>query len=184
MLYQLTPQESLHLYTWQSKAIDLFEMFEPDQMSEEERAAVWLLMGYCIKRSKAFHKECATEFPAPSTSAGEGEGMKTFETVTQEAERLIRGERRDSYGGMQSGMTAVAELWNGYLKNRPNGYDGIAERDVCAMMVLLKIARLPFAMKRDTWTDICGYAGIGAVMDGFDDEHTPTPPEGGENAAH
>lgn len=102
--------------------------------------------------------------------------MAEKESVLQEAERLIHGERREAYGGMKLSFVMWAELWDAYLRNRPGGYgEGVKPRDVAALMILLKIGRVAYSDKRDNWTDTAGYAGIGAVLDGHDDEY----PEGG-----
>lgn len=90
-------------------------------------------------------------------------------TILEEAQILVAGERRDDYGGIEAGMTATCDLWNAYLRNRPQGFEGISQRDVAILMILMKVSRLPFSMKRDTWVDIAGYARIGAVCDHVDD---------------
>jgi len=91
------------------------------------------------------------------------------ETVLQEAERLIRGERREDYGSMDEGMHAIAWLWNAYIRTLGES-PRLTARDIVVMMILVKIARVPFSPKRDNWVDIAGYAGIGAVIESFDSE--------------
>lgn len=94
------------------------------------------------------------------------------ESVLQEAERLIHGERRSDYGGMKLSFEMWAGLWDTYLKYRPGGYSqGIKPRDVASMMALLKVGRTAYSTKRDNWTDMAGYAGLGAVMDDCDPEY-------------
>jgi len=93
------------------------------------------------------------------------------ETILQEAERLIRGERRDDYGSMDEGMQAVSGLWNAYIRTLGDP-PRLTARDVIVMMILVKIARVPCSPKRDNWVDIAGYAGIGAVVENFDPEKT------------
>lgn len=96
-------------------------------------------------------------------------GLNLAETILQEADRLINNEKRSEYGGKVDGFISAAALWDSYLKNRDGGYGaGIAPRDVIALMILWKVRRVGCSVKRDTWTDIAGYAGLGAVIDGFD----------------
>lgn len=86
------------------------------------------------------------------------------ETVLQEAERVIHGEKTVEYGNTKDGPEAVAKMWSVYL-GRP-----ISAADVSAMMILLKVCRRMQGAKRDTWVDIGGYTALGAVADGFDNE--------------
>lgn len=76
------------------------------------------------------------------------------ETITQEAQRLVRGDRRKDYGDVGDSFGRIANLWSIYL-----GKPGlIHDRDVAMMMVLLKVSRDKGKPKRDNLVDIAGYA--------------------------
>ncbi|AVR76634.1 hypothetical protein SEA_COOG_48 [Mycobacterium phage Coog] len=77
------------------------------------------------------------------------------ETVLQEAERLINGERQQQYGEATESFQRIANLWSAY-----KGVN-ITELDVVNMMVLLKVSRTQGAYHRDSYVDIAGYAGLG-----------------------
>lgn len=101
------------------------------------------------------------------------------ENILQEAQRLVFGERRDAYGGIAEGMASTVALWNAYLLSI-----GIPQqlnaKDVAMLMVLLKVSRFAAgADKRDHWTDIAGYAQIGAVLGGHDADPTLRHEDGG-----
>lgn len=89
----------------------------------------------------------------------------TEETVLQEAERIINGQRRKDYGGPLESFTRIAELWSAYLNNCPNLNTESAtveldHDDVAMLMILLKVARYSAGGKdRDSLVDIAGYAG-------------------------
>lgn len=96
-------------------------------------------------------------------------------TVLEEADKIIHGDRRTDYGGMAQGMTFTAALWEAYLAGHPDSVP-LNSVDVVNMMILLKVSRTAFGAKRDNWTDIAGYAGIGAVVQDFDHESGENKP--------
>lgn len=74
-------------------------------------------------------------------------------SVAVEAERIINGPRRDTYGPVEESFQRIADLWKPVL-----GIEVTVEQ-VAAMMVLLKVAReLGGQHHRDNLVDICGYA--------------------------
>lgn len=78
---------------------------------------------------------------------------KISESVLQEADRLINGDRPQCYGPPKKNFKDVADLWSGWLGI------GIGELDVAVLMVLMKVARLKNGYHRDSVVDIGGYAG-------------------------
>lgn len=82
-------------------------------------------------------------------------------SVLQEAERIIYGDREKTYGEPGKNLATIADFWSTYVNRK---YDvGILfdYHDVCAMMRLLKEARLinqPGHL--DSLIDICGYAAL------------------------
>lgn len=95
------------------------------------------------------------------------------ETVLQEAERLINGDRQDTYGGASESFGRIASLWSAYL-----GHE-VSALDVTNLMILLKVSRTKGSYHRDSYVDIGGYAGLGErlheeAQDGWDRlDHVP-----------
>ena len=75
------------------------------------------------------------------------------------ANSCVNGEREQQYGTPEKNFDTIAELWSKYL-----GY-GLTAKDVCCMMILLKIARIKTGNgKDDNWVDIAGYAACGGEI--------------------
>ena len=74
------------------------------------------------------------------------------ETILQEAQRLVHGERQNTYGHPLDDFTRTAQLWSAIL-----GFPVKAEQ-VGLCMCAVKISRQCNAPKRDNMTDLAGYA--------------------------
>lgn len=74
------------------------------------------------------------------------------ESVLEEAQRIVMGERESAYKHPYDCFTRIAKLWDAIL-----GVPITAEQ-VALMMIALKISRQCEGNKRDNITDICGYA--------------------------
>lgn len=90
---------------------------------------------------------------------------KSEESVCEEAQRLVRGDRQEHYGDPTDNFRRIAELWTAYLGrdlSKP-----IDVQDVCAMMILLKQARMRTGgcYHRDSAVDTCGYALLQEILD-------------------
>lgn len=75
-------------------------------------------------------------------------------SVTQEAEDLVAGQRRQEYGPAWINFDRIAKLWSAYLGRE------VTMADVCWMMTLLKAARHADGgekIKRDNIVDSIGY---------------------------
>lgn len=94
-----------------------------------------------------------TETVAPS-GAGSSKGHASHETVLQEAERIINGDRAEQYGDCRRSFDRIAKLWTAYHGT------GFTEFDVANMMILLKVSRTHDEYHRDSYVDIAGYAGL------------------------
>lgn len=103
-----------------------------------------------------------TEFLGLDPDAPWWEGIHTTstkektmsESILEEAQRLIHGERNKNYGHPRENFSDIAALFSGYLE-RP-----ISDIDVANLMILMKIARVKgTGYHRDSFTDIAGYAG-------------------------
>ena len=83
--------------------------------------------------------------------------------ILDTAKNIITNDRATTHGGAEDSFSAIAAMWSAYL-----GGD-ITEHDVCAMMVLLKVARIKGNAKHlDSWIDIAGYSAIGGEISGGD----------------
>lgn len=77
------------------------------------------------------------------------------ETVLQEAQRLVYGDRQSSYGHPYDDYSRTAKMWEAIL-GLPTGR--ISPQTACLMMAAVKISRQVNAPKRDNMTDLAGYA--------------------------
>ena len=85
-----------------------------------------------------------------------GAGKKLYEawreTVLQEAQRLVYGDRGETYGEPLDDFTRTAQLWSVVLDTT------VDAEDVALCMILLKLSRELYQPKRDNRVDIAGYA--------------------------
>lgn len=80
------------------------------------------------------------------------------DSILQEADQLIKGERQNDYGSPLQSFTKIAQLWAPIL-----GIN-ITPDQVALCMIGLKIARAINGMQRDSLVDIAGYAGCIELM--------------------
>lgn len=78
--------------------------------------------------------------------------------VLDEANKIIHGDRAESYGSAEESFDRIAQLWTAYL-DRP-----ISAHDVAMCMVLLKVSRARTDKRMDTAVDIAGYAALAQRM--------------------
>lgn len=79
--------------------------------------------------------------------------------ILDTAKHIITLDRAATHGGAEDSFGTIAQMWSAYL-----GGD-ITEHDVCAMMMLLKVARIKGNPKHlDSWLDAAGYAAIGGEI--------------------
>lgn len=91
------------------------------------------------------------------------------------ANKAVHAEDMDhDYGKPEDNFETIAELWNTYLEALDSEHSELLARDVAAMMILLKIARVANSTKVDHWVDIAGYAACGGEIDGTPEEETAT----------
>lgn len=80
------------------------------------------------------------------------------ETVLQEAERLINGQRREDYGSVEESFVDIASRWTQELKGKLT--EDITPFDVVHLMVQLKLSRAKNGFLRDSYVDVAGYVGL------------------------
>lgn len=79
--------------------------------------------------------------------------------ILDSAKTIVTG-REQQHGDVESSFARIAQMWAAYLDRR------ITAQDVCAMMILLKAARIASGHQNDdNWVDIAGYAACGGGMD-------------------
>ena len=96
-----------------------------------------------------------------------GKGLRICEpkaakqTILEEANALIYGDREADYGSVTENFTNIAKGWEVIFKT------GITPEQVGLAMAWVKIARETNRPKRDNLVDLAGYAGcIGKIKDG------------------
>jgi hypothetical protein len=78
------------------------------------------------------------------------------EEILDTAKQYVTVDRAATHGGSEDSFGTIARFWSSYLDHT------ISEADVCAMMVLLKVARIKGNPTHiDNWIDTAGYAAIG-----------------------
>lgn len=87
------------------------------------------------------------------------------EEILEAARKAVTGERRENYGNPERSFGLIARYWTAYLGLS----DDLKPQDVCAMMALLKIARLANGGTLDCFVDLAGYAACGGEI--FDGEY-------------
>jgi len=82
-------------------------------------------------------------------------------SVLKEANKIIYGDREQTYGKPSKNLDTIAKMWNAYLTALNKDLYEIDGKDVAVMMILVKCARLANTPgHRDSIVDICGYAAL------------------------
>ena len=77
------------------------------------------------------------------------------ETILEEAERLVGGDRQWAYDHPKDNCTRIGQIWGILLERDP-----IPPEKVGLMMIGLKMARQMFRPTRDNLVDIAGYSRV------------------------
>ena len=92
----------------------------------------------------------------------------TRAVILDTAKKCVCGDREADYGNPEDSFKAIASMWNSYLyaigliENHTDEWKGLKPKDIAAMMVLFKIARVATGHgKLDNWIDAAGYAANG-----------------------
>jgi hypothetical protein len=72
----------------------------------------------------------------------------------------IQIDRQNDYGDAKESHENIAKLWNAYLERKKFSapFDNIDAVDVAVMMSLMKISRLAYKRKHDSFVDFAAYA--------------------------
>lgn len=74
------------------------------------------------------------------------------ESILAEADRIVNGERNDSYDAPERNFERIAKVWSVVLNHPVTG----AQVGLC--MCALKLVRESYQHKRDNLVDLAGYA--------------------------
>lgn len=114
----------------------------------------------------------------PENDLSDGIEKPAMLKLFQEANTIINGSRRKDYGPVNLSLQSVAKIWTAYLQNLAPEIE-LDEMNIIEMNILMKISRAMTGgekvkkRKRDTYRDICGYAGLGEMIDGLADDDIP-----------
>jgi hypothetical protein len=97
---------------------------------------------------------------------------KPKETILEEANRIINGQRRVDYGPVEESFIDIAQRWTVELGKKLN--EPLTPFDVVHLMAQMKLSRAKNGFHRDSYVDICGYAGLTEKLQ--DANLTPTEP--------
>ena len=81
-------------------------------------------------------------------------------SILEQAAEIITKDRAQTHGeDAENSFGKIADMWTAYLEHP------VSREDVCAMMVLLKMARVSNnPMHMDSWIDAVGYSAIGGEI--------------------
>lgn len=91
-------------------------------------------------------------FPSSSFDCEQGESEK--ESILQEAERIVNGDRQADYNDPIENFKRIATIASVLIGNE------ISPKDCCKVMMAVKLAREANKHKRDNLVDLCGYNHI------------------------
>ncbi|SIJ94693.1 Uncharacterised protein [Mycobacteroides abscessus subsp. abscessus] len=80
------------------------------------------------------------------------------ESILQEAERIINGDRAEQYGAAAESFADIAKRWTIELDDRLSA--PVTALDVARMMTQLKMSRSRSSYHRDSYVDGAGYLGL------------------------
>lgn len=86
---------------------------------------------------------------------------KQVSSVLDSAKEIIYGDREKTYGAPDKNLNTIASYWRTHLNARFGTTLDVTASDVCAMMVMLKMARLGNdPMHKDSQIDAAGYIAL------------------------
>ena len=80
--------------------------------------------------------------------------MKKKESILQEADRIVNGERQTDYSDPVENFKQIASIASTILKKE------LSAEDCCVVLMAVKLARESYKHKRDNLVDLAGYTEI------------------------
>ena len=80
------------------------------------------------------------------------------ETVLEEAQRLVTGDRGEAYGNPYDDFSRTSAIWTALLADKLRPGEEITAQDAIRCMCAVKLSRDVNAPKRDNRVDLAGYA--------------------------
>jgi hypothetical protein len=89
-------------------------------------------------------------------------------SINAEADKIINGQRREDYGSADESFRKIATGWEVIFGTT------LSPHQVVQAMVWLKVCRSLQGYQRDSYVDICGYAGLAEVLHEAEVSHSAT----------
>jgi len=122
---------------------------------KEHVSRIYLLPGWQDSRGARLEHHIAELLGIGIYDAVTGKPYK--ETVAQEANRIVNGDRRGNYGSPLKDFGRTSGMLNALLAHKLR--EKLSEEDVSLIMICVKLSRLANSPDhRDSLVDICGYA--------------------------
>lgn len=123
--------------------------------------AVALMPGWQASSGVAIELTVARALGLPVYEVSDGglNDLPAGETILEEAQRLVHGNRGDDYGHPAEDFTRTGRMW-GAILDRPD----VPPELVGLCMAALKISREVHRPKRDNLVDLAGYAETVAMV--------------------
>lgn len=84
--------------------------------------------------------------------------MSKPETILEEAQRLVYGDRGADYGHPIDDFRKTAGMWSALWRDKLKPHCTLGPEDVAMALICVKLSREQNRAKRDNATDIAGYA--------------------------
>lgn len=134
--------------TDEAKPMRYYMVFDLPAVLDADAVAV--LPGWRKSRGARLEVHVAEQCGIPVLNAY---GLEPItETICEEAQRLVYGDRGETYGHPLDDFARTASMWAAIL-DAP-----VSAEQVALCMMALKISRQTYQPKRDNVTDIAGYA--------------------------
>lgn len=151
------------------------EVLNPAELDDGDTSQAW---DYYMRRDLALLLECEAVAVLPRWQRSRGASLEVHvartlgmpvldahtlepftETILEEAQRLVHGDRGADYGHPIEDYTTTGRLWGAIL-----GVPDIDPRICCLMMAAVKISRESRKHKPDNLVDLAGYAECASMV--------------------